>query len=115
MQTNWWILGLVAAFFAWRFVRFRLVRRRLGRLMQEGALLVDVRSEAEFAAGHNPASVNVPLPELAARARDWNRDRTVVLCCASGTRSGMAIAVLRAQGFRSVLNAGPWSNTFWES
>jgi rhodanese-related sulfurtransferase len=35
----------------------------------------------------------------------------VVVCCASGTRSAAAAAILKARGFKEVVNAGPWTNT----
>ena len=102
--------ALVALFFAWRFWRFHRVRRRLPELFRAGAVVVDVRSPSEFASGARPGAVNIPLEQLNARQAELDRSRPIVLCCASGTRSGMAAIVLRRHGF-SVVNAGPWTNT----
>lgn len=113
-MENWhnWIFPLaVCLFFGWRFFKFRRVKGELPALLRAGAKLVDVRSVSEFEAGHNPLSVNIPLGELEAHVRGWPKDTVIVLCCASGTRSGMALALLRKCGFRTVLNAGPWINT----
>jgi phage shock protein E len=85
-----------------------LVRRRLPALLKEGAQVVDVRSVAEYAGGHAAGSVNIPLPEIATRAQELDRNRPVIVCCASGTRSAIAARRLRGQGFKRVLNAGSW-------
>lgn len=102
------LLGLVAAYFAWRLLSSVLMRRRLPKLLEEGAQLVDVRGPGEFAAGHAPGSVNIPLQEIAERASELDPGRPVIVCCASGTRSAMAAHRLRRQGFSRVLNAGSW-------
>jgi phage shock protein E len=74
---------------------------------QEGALLLDVRSEQEFAAGHLPGAVNVPVSQLAAQLGTLSdRRRPVVVYCASGVRSTRAASVLREAGFSRVLNLG---------
>jgi rhodanese-related sulfurtransferase len=102
------LLGLVAAYFAWRLLSSVLMRRRLPKLLEEGAQLVDVRGPGEFAGGHAPGSVNIPLQEIAGRASELDPGRPVIVCCASGTRSAMAAHRLRRQGFSRVLNAGSW-------
>jgi len=102
--------GLVIAFIGWRILSPLLVRRRLPALLEEGAQVVDVRSPAEFAAGHSPGSINIPLPEIGQRAGELDPNRWVIVCCASGTRSAVARLRLRGLGFRRVVNAGPWSN-----
>lgn len=84
------------------------MRRRLPALLKEGAQVVDVRSPQEFFAGHAPGSVNIPLQDIEQGARELDRDKWVVVCCASGTRSAMAGRKLRRMGFGRVLNAGSW-------
>lgn len=101
----------VAAFLLYRALKFRLVKGRLPGLAAEGAVFVDVRSPAEFAAGNRPGSLNIPLGEIARRARELDKNKPVILCCASGARSGAAAGILKGLGFRSVTNAGPWQNT----
>lgn len=101
----------VAAFLLFRYFRFRAARGRLPALAGSGAVFVDVRSPAEFAAGSRPGSVNIPLDSLAARAAELDKNKPVVLCCASGARSGIAAGILRGLGFKDVTNAGPWQNT----
>ncbi len=74
---------------------------------QEGALLLDVRSEREFAAGHLPGAVNVPVGQLSAQLEALgDRKRPVVVYCASGVRATRAASLLRGAGFSRVLNLG---------
>ena len=110
MLADYVIPGLLIAFVAWRILPPRLVRRRLPGLLEQGAQVVDVRSTAEFASGHAPGSINIPLQEIGERSGELDPNRWVIVCCASGTRSAMARWRLRSLGFARVVNAGPWSN-----
>jgi rhodanese-related sulfurtransferase len=67
---------------------------------------IDVRAEFEFRGplGHVPRAVLVPLPELEARARELPRDRTLLLICRSGARSGKACEALQSLGLDRVVN-----------
>lgn len=102
---------IIIIFFGYRTYRFRVIRKKLPQLLKEGALLIDVRSSAEFSAGHNPASLNIPLDRLNTESIKLDKSKTVLLCCASGTRSAMAKAMLKKNGFVQVINAGSWNNT----
>jgi rhodanese-related sulfurtransferase len=104
----------IAAWFGWRFFRFRAVKSRLPELLRRGAVVVDVRSPAEFAAGARPGSLNIPLGELGGRLKELDSSKPVLVCCASGTRSAMAASLLARHGFKEVVNAGPWRNTILE-
>lgn len=110
MLADYLLPALLLAFVAWRLVSSLLARRRIPLLLQEGAQVVDVRTPGEFAAGHAPVSQNIPLQELGQGTRDLDRNRWVIVCCASGARSGMARRMLHKQGFARVLNAGSWRN-----
>ena len=103
--------AVIAAWFGWRFFKFRAVKSKLPELMSRGAAVVDVRSPAEFAAGSRPGSLNIPLGELQKRAGELDASKPVIVCCASGTRSAMAAGILKSRGFKEVVNAGPWTNT----
>jgi rhodanese-related sulfurtransferase len=58
------------------------------------ALLVDVRSGSEFASGHIPGAVNIPMDQIEARVDDLDRNLQIVLICQSGTRARMTAALL---------------------
>lgn len=75
------------------------------RLMnQPGTLVLDVRDEKEFAAGHLPRARNVPLKELGAKAAELakNKSKPILVTCRTGARSGAAARALKANGFTSV-------------
>lgn len=57
--------------------------------------LIDVRSAQEFATGHIPGAVNLPMDELDARLEDLSDHSPVVLVCQSGTRAGMCAEKLK--------------------
>lgn len=103
--------ALVIGYFVWRGYKFGQVKKQLPDMMQKGAFVLDVRSPAEYASGSSPNSKNIPLSDLPRRVNELPKDRTIILCCASGARSGAAAAILKKHGFTSVVNAGPWTNT----
>ena len=72
-----------------------------------GAVLVDVRTPAEYAEGHVEGSVNLPLDSLSGIAeRIPDRDTPLFLHCASDARSGRAAAFLSQMGYTKVKNIG---------
>jgi rhodanese-related sulfurtransferase len=76
------------------------------RLMNQGALLLDVRAQGEFDSGHIRDARHVPQDQVAGAGETLKKykDKVVVACCESGMRSGAAARVLRAQGFARVVN-----------
>ena len=76
------------------------------RLLNQGALVIDVRTKAEFDGGHIIDAKHVPQDEIAQSAEMLKRfrEKVVIACCESGMRSGAAARVLRAQGFTKVVN-----------
>lgn len=109
LKQYWPLLALVL-WFGYKWWNARRVKALLPELRKQGAVLVDVRSAAEFASGSAPGTVNIPLQELGSRLHEIPRSAPVVLCCASGTRSGMAKMLLKRQGYGQVYNIGAWGN-----
>jgi rhodanese-related sulfurtransferase len=72
----------------------------------DGSLLLDVREAYEWAAGHVPDAVHIPLGELGARAGEVPSDDTVYVICRSGNRSAYAAAALNGAGWTAVNVAG---------
>ncbi len=107
---HYWPLILLALWFGYKWWNARRVRALLPALRKNGALCVDVRSAAEFASASAPDTLNIPLPELGHRLAEIPKTVPVVLCCASGTRSGMAKLVLKKNGYPQVFNIGSWRN-----
>ena len=75
---------------------------------EPGALVVDVRTPAEFAGGHVAGARHIDVNEggFAARLDSVDRARPVYLYCRTGNRSGRAQEALEAAGFTNVVNAG---------
>lgn len=99
------------AFIFWRRFKFQKIKKQVPDLIQQGAQIVDVRTANEFSFGSSPGSINIPLDQLSKDFKKLDPTNPVILCCASGSRSGMAVRILKEQGFENVVNAGSWSNT----
>ena len=81
----------------------------IGELITKGAIIIDVRSRAEYSGGHAKGSVNVPLDQLSGYLPKLkNKEQVIITCCASGMRSASAKSFFKGQGFKHVHNAGPW-------
>lgn len=76
------------------------------RLMNDGAVLVDVRSMNQFKDGHIAGARSLPGDQIAegAKTLDKFRDKTVITCCDSGITSGAAARKLTELGFKQVYN-----------
>ncbi|MEZ5646928.1 MAG: rhodanese-like domain-containing protein [Burkholderiaceae bacterium] len=107
---QYWPVLLLALWFGFKWWNARRLVAMLPQLKASGATLVDVRTAAEFASGNAPGSINIPLQDLGNRLKEIPASAPVVLCCASGTRSGMARMVLRKNGYAQVFNIGKWTN-----
>lgn len=77
---------------------------KVRQLVEEGAFIVDVREENEYAAGHLINAVNIPLSQLRARMDEIPKDRPVYVHCRSGQRSYNAVMALQGNGYRNVYN-----------
>lgn len=68
--------------------------------LQKGPLqVVDVRTPAEFGGGHLAGAKSIPLNQLGARLGEIDKDKPVVLVCASGARSAAGLKMLRQAGY----------------
>ncbi len=76
-------------------------------MIENGALLIDVRTKEEFDAGHIDGSINIPYQETRALmdAIGADKQRPVVVYCRSGHRAGKAKASLNSKGYSNIFNA----------
>lgn len=82
--------------------------KNIEELIKSGkATIVDVRTPAEFMEGHVNGSVNIPLQEIPTRLPEFKKMENIILCCASGNRSGQATVYLKQNGIQCE-NAGSW-------
>ncbi|GIV95426.1 MAG: Zn-dependent hydrolase [Herpetosiphonaceae bacterium] len=94
---------------AWQSQGHKLARfdRRSARDLQtqaaeRGMAILDVRTPAEYAAGHIPGALNIPLNQLQSRVREIPRDQPLLVYCQSGARSPIAASLLTGQGWEVV-------------
>lgn len=80
------------------------------------AVVLDVRNQDEWDAGHLERARLLPLPQLSQRLGDveklvgGDKNRTVVVVCRSGNRAGQAKKILEDAGYTHVINAGAWQS-----
>jgi len=80
----------------------------LKQRIQDGAMLVDVRTPGEFASGSVPGAVNIPLDQLPKSLGKFKGKNHVIVFCRSGNRSAQAESFLKQQGVSEVSNGGTW-------
>ena len=83
--------------------------------IDEGATVIDVRTPAEFAAGHIPDAVNIDVESgsFADEIADLDQAETYVVYCRTGRRSALAADQMAEAGFTSVKDLGglsSWAN-----
>ena len=86
--------------------------KKIKDFTDRGAIILDVRSKAEYDGGAIPGSKHIPLQQVAGKINEikkWNKP--VITCCASGMRSGSASAILKSNGVES-MNGGGWTSLY---
>ena len=94
-----------------QFIRrfFASNRPSISQLIGEGAIIIDVRTPAEFRNGHGKNSRNIPLQTIEKKVSSLRKQNKVIItCCASGMRSGRAAKILNKAGLEAY-NGGAWS------
>ena len=70
--------------------------------------IIDVRTPAEFMGGHVAGSINIPLSDITTKLDEIKKmNQPIILCCASGGRSGQATQYFKAKGL-DCENGGGW-------
>jgi rhodanese-related sulfurtransferase len=102
------IFLIVVAFVSGGLLLWPLVNRGLAgatvntlqatRLINDGAVVLDVRDATEYGAGHLANSRNIPTAELDKRVAELPANKPVVVVCASGSRAARAASALRKAG-----------------
>ena len=105
------ILVVVVMAFLWLKQRSQISSKDAIGYLKAGALVIDVRSAAEFDAGHLPVAINIPLDRLSevAPRRLPRKEQVLLLHCQSGMRSSMAKRKLQSLGYQSVFNLGSYA------
>ena len=115
LQDNWMLVALAVvsgAMLAWSFVGARLSgveqadTLKATRLFNDDALVLDVREDKEYAAGHIPKAKHIPLGQLGNRMQELEKfkGKPILVTCRSGHRSARACGMLKKAGFETVFN-----------
>lgn len=83
---------------------------KIQNFKDRGAVILDVRTQKEWDAGHIGGAKHIPLPEVSVKISEikkWNKP--VITCCASGVRSGQAATTLQQNNIEAV-NGGGWKS-----
>jgi phage shock protein E len=103
-------IAVIAAFFLLRS-RSQISLRAARAHLQQGALVVDVRTNAEFQAHHLPNALHIPIEELESLAarRIKDKDQVLLLHCEIGRRSLAAQRKFGQLGYTRVFNLGSYT------
>ncbi|MDO9010112.1 MAG: rhodanese-like domain-containing protein [Thiobacillus sp.] len=115
LQDNWMLASLAlasGAMLTWSFIGSKLSgveqadTLKATRLYNDDALVLDVREDKEFAAGHIPKAKHIPLGQLSKRINELDKFKAkpVLVTCRSGQRSARACGMLKKAGFETVYN-----------
>jgi rhodanese-related sulfurtransferase len=83
--------------------------------IQQGAFILDVRTQAEYEQAHIANSTLIPLTELADRVNELPRDREIVVVCRTGSRSKQALSVLKQAGIPNAFSMTGGINAWKEA
>jgi len=87
---------------------FGITKTDFRKLLENGACIVDVRTQREFNSGNIKDSINIPLDQIKSDIKKIEElDKVIIFCCLSGARSGFAASITKAKGIESY-NGGGW-------
>ncbi len=106
----WILMGVFLAWILWIKQRGKVNATDAKEYIKNGALVLDVRSQSEFAHKNLPGVKNLPMDAVETKidSLEPNKDRVILCHCLSGARSGMAVNRLRKLGYTQVFNLGSY-------
>ncbi len=79
-------------------------------IYENGAIIIDVRTQGEYKQGNYNNSQNIPLDQISRKVNDIKKkNKAVIAVCRSGARSGQATSILKQNGIEAY-NGGPWTS-----
>lgn len=92
-------------------VKGHIAKKKVRLALSNGALVIDVRTPSEYSSGHYDGSVNIPVDKMESNLKKiGTKERTIVVYCASGSRSAAATRFLNTKGYKNVVNGGSLSS-----
>ncbi|SHM41112.1 Rhodanese-related sulfurtransferase [Chryseobacterium carnipullorum] len=101
---------IVTVYFIYRVYRYQTLEDGLELLIKKDAVILDVRTEKEYAMGHIKGALNISLGTIRERYTELDPDKTYITVCSHGLRSVKAEHILKEKGFKHVHNGGAWSD-----
>jgi len=104
-------ITFIAYFIAKTLLMNDLSLEKAGKLIREGAVVIDVRTAEEYQSAHLKKAINIPLSEINKRIGRTvpDRKRVVLLHCRSGSRSFMGKRQLKRMNYQNVYNLGSFA------
>ncbi len=114
MTVNIKAIGIIMlvctlVYIAYRSYRFINLDKGLDKMIRQGAVILDVRTEGEFRTGHIEGAINLPLSRLHADKLPLDTALVYIAVCSHGLRSVKAVGLLKEQGYKAY-NGGAWSD-----
>ncbi|ANF52645.1 sulfurtransferase [Chryseobacterium glaciei] len=101
---------VLTVYVVYRIYRYQTLENGLEKLIKNGAVILDVRTEKEYAMGHIDGSLNISLGEIRERYIELDSNKTYITVCSHGLRSVKVEHILKEKGFKKVCNGGAWSD-----
>ncbi|MCU7613707.1 rhodanese-like domain-containing protein [Chryseobacterium sp. GMJ5] len=99
---------ILTLYIIYKVYTFQTLDDGLDQKIKKGAVILDVRTEKEFATGHIDGSVNISLGTIRERYTELDPDKTYITVCSHGLRSVKVEHILKEKGFKKVYNGGAW-------
>lgn len=101
---------VLTIYIIYRVYKFQTLDDGLDKLIKNGAIILDVRTEKEFETGHIEGSLNISLGTIRERYIELDPEKTYITVCSHGLRSVKVESILKEKGFKKVYNGGAWSD-----
>lgn len=93
------------------FSIFNWHKIKIKKMLQQGAVVIDIRTPMEYDKGRVPNSINIPLDRLLLNTEKIKSiQQPIIVCCASGIRSSQAKKLIQLLGKKDIVNGGSWQS-----
>lgn len=103
-------ISLLLLYLAYKTYNYFMLADGLTTKVRDGAIILDVRTAAEYEMGHIPGAINISLGSIRERYIELDPEKTYITTCSHGLRSVKVEQILKELGFRQVYNGGAWSD-----
>lgn len=97
-------------YIVYRIYKYQTLDDGLDKLIKNGVIILDVRTEKEFEMGHISGSQNISLETIRERYIELDKNKTYITVCSHGLRSVKVEHILKEKGFKKIYNGGAWSD-----